>query len=345
MKGLRFYGKDDLRLEEVPNPTILKPTDAIVKVTTSTICGSDLHIWHGLFPIAPGTILGHEFVGKVMEVGSGVTRFKPGDRVIVSCICQCGKCNYCKQGAVYAHCQDPESGCFSNGIEGSQADFIRVPHAEMGMYLMPDGFEDEDFLFVGDILSTAYLGAEIANIKPGDSVVIVGAGPVGQCAIAWAKLFGAGYIISVGRKEVSRVEMAKKFGADEVILSSREDPIAKIKKILGGGADAAIECVGFTESYNTTVDAVRPGGRIALLGVFGETQALPMERLWIQNQTMGWGLVNANRIPQIINLIKWGKLNMRPLITHTFPLSEVQRAYEVFDQKIDNCLKVALKEG
>lgn len=346
MKALVFHGKGDIRLQEAPDPKILKPTDAIVKVTTSTICGTDLHIMHGHYPVKPGLIIGHEFVGVVMEVGEAVTNFKAGDKVVVSCICQCGKCIFCKQGGIYSQCLDPEGGWrFGNDLNGSQAEFIRVPHADLGMYPMPEGFKDEDFLFVGDILSTAYLGAEIAQIKPGDSVVVVGAGPVGQCAIAWAKLFGAGYIISVGRKEASRVEMAKKFGADEVILSSQEDPIAKINKIIGGGADAAIECVGFTESFNTTVNAVRPGGKISMIGVFGEPQSLPMERLWIQNQNMGWGLVNANRIPQIINLIKWGKLDMTQLITHTFPLSEIVRAYEVFDKKIGNCLKVAIKEG
>lgn len=342
MQALVFHAPGDIRVEEVPKPALEKVDDAIVKVTTSTICGTDLHIWKGEYPVKPGLIIGHEFVGMVEEVGSQVSRFKPGDRVAVSCITQCGKCFYCTQG-VYSQCIDG-GWRFGNNLNGAQAEYVRVPYADMSMHLIPDELEDEDVLFVGDILSTAYFGAENANIKPGDVVVVVGAGPVGQCAIVSAKLFGPGYIIAVGRKEKSRVEMAKQFGADEVILSSEEDPIAKIKKITGGlGADVSIECVGNTPTFNIALDAVRPGGNISLIGVFSNPVTLALEKLWIMNQKISYGLVNANRIPQLIQLIKSGKINLRPLITHTFPLSEAVHAYEVFGKKIDNALKVVLK--
>lgn len=342
MKAVVFHAPGDIRYEEVPKPTLESANDAIIRVTTSTICGTDLHILKGEYPVKPGLIIGHEFVGIVEEVGSQVSRFKPGDRVAVSCITQCGKCFYCKRG-IYSQCIDG-GWRFGNNLNGSQADYVRVPYADQGMHLIPDELEDEDVLFVGDILSTAYLGAENARIKPGDVVVVVGAGPVGQCAVVCAKLFGAGYIISVGRKERNRVEMAKQFGADEVILSSEEDPVAKIKKITGGlGADVSIECVGSTATYEIARDAVCPGGNISLLGVFSESVTLPLEKLWIKNQNIAWGLVNANRIPQLIKLIQSGKINLRPLITHTFPLSEVLKGYEVFGKKIDNAMKVALK--
>lgn len=342
MKAVVFHAPEDIRVEEVDKPQIVKPTDAIVKVTTSTICGTDLHILHGEYPVKPGLIIGHEFVGVVEQVGAQVTKFKPGDRVAVSCITQCGTCFYCKEGT-YAHCVDG-GWLFGNVLDGAQAEYVRVPYADMGMHLIPDELEDEDVLFVGDILSTAYFGVENARIKPGDVVAIVGAGPVGLCAIASAKLFGPSRIIAVGRRNFGRLEAARELGADDVVLSANEDPVQKIKELTDGrGADVVIECVGGTSSYETAMSLVRPGGRVSLVGVFSKPVELPLEKLWDKNITLSWGLVNANRIPELIQLIKGKKINLRSLITHTFPLEDALKAYEVFDKKIDNALKVVLK--
>ena len=327
----------------MPKPKILKPTDAIVKVTTSTICGTDKHIRHGGLPeVEPGRIIGHEFCGIVEEVGPAVTKFKKGDRVAVSCVTQCMNCFYCRRG-MYSQCVDG-SWIFGYMIDGCQADYVRVPYADSGMYIIPESLTDEDVIFVGDILSTGYYGAEMGRIQPGDTVAVFGSGPVGMCAMATARLWGPANIIAVDIDD-SRLEFAQKNGwADMGLNPNKVDVPQAIKDLTEGrGADVTIEANGFEPTFKGALDSVRPGGTVSVIGVFETPQTVPMNKLWIKNITITMGLVNANRIPELINLIKAGKINMKPLITHSLPLSEVAEAYDIFEERRDNAIKVLLK--
>ena len=339
MKAFVYHGPENMSLDQVPKPKILKPTDAIVKVTTSTICGTDKHIRHGGLPeVEPGRIIGHEFCGIVEEVGPAVTKFKKGDRVAVSCVTQCMNCFYCRRG-MYSQCVDG-SWIFGYMIDGCQADYVRVPYADSGMYIIPEGLTDEDVIFVGDILSTGYYGAEMGRIQPGDTVAVFGSGPVGMCAMATARLWGPANIIAVDIDD-SRLEFAQKNGwADMGLNPNKVDVPQAIKDLTEGrGADVTIEANGFEPTFKGALDSVRPGGTVSVIGVFETPQTVPMNKLWIKNITITMGLVNANRIPELINLIKAGKINMKPLITHSLPLSEVAEAYDIFEERRDNPLK------
>lgn len=343
MKAFVYHGPENMSLDQVPKPKILKPTDAIVKVTTSTICGTDKHIRHGGLPeVEPGRIIGHEFCGIVEEVGPAVTKFKKGDRVAVSCVTQCMDCFYCRRG-MYSQCVDG-SWIFGYMIDGCQADYVRVPYADSGMYIIPESLTDEDVIFVGDILSTGYYGAEMGRIQPGDTVAVFGSGPVGMCAMATARLWGPANIIAVDIDD-SRLEFAQKNGwADMGLNPNKVDVPQAIKDLTEGrGADVTIEANGFEPTFKGALDSVRPGGTVSVIGVFETPQTVPMNKLWIKNITITMGLVNANRIPELINLIKAGKINMKPLITHSLPLSEVAEAYDIFEERRDNAIKVLLK--
>ncbi len=343
MKAFVYHGPEKMSLDIVPKPKIQKPTDAIVKVTTSTICGTDKHIRHGGLPeVEPGRIIGHEFCGIVEEVGPAVTRFKPGDRVAVSCVTQCMECYYCRRG-MYSQCVDG-SWIFGYMIDGCQADYVRVPYADSGMHLIPEELEDEDVLFVGDILSTGYFGAENGKIQPGDTVAVFGSGPVGMCAMATARLFGPATIVAVDIDD-SRLEFAKKNGWADVGLNPNkvDVPQALHDMTEGRGADVTIEANGFEPTFKGAINSVRPGGTVSIIGVFEKPQIVEMNKLWIKNITIAMGLVNANRIPELINLIKAGKIDMRPLITHTLPLSQVAEAYDIFEERRDGAIKVVLK--
>lgn len=343
MKAYVYHGPEKMSLDEVPKPKIVEPTDAIVKVTTSTICGTDKHIRHGGLPeVEPGRIIGHEFCGIVDEVGPAVTRFKPGDRVAVSCVTQCMQCFYCRRG-IYSQCISG-SWLFGYKIGGCQADYVRVPYADAGMHLIPDELEDEDVLFVGDILSTGYFGAEMGNIQPGETVAVFGSGPVGMCAMATARLWGPARIVAVDIDD-SRLEFAQRQGwADYGLNPKKVDVAEELRKMTGGrGADVTIEANGFEPTFTGAINGVRPGGTVSVIGVFETPQELEMNKLWIKNIAIKMGLVNANRIPELIDLIKEGKLNMRPLITHTLPLSQVAEGYDIFEERRDNALKVVLK--
>ncbi|MDD4346430.1 MAG: alcohol dehydrogenase catalytic domain-containing protein, partial [Desulfitobacteriaceae bacterium] len=254
MQAFVYHGPDNMSLDEVPMPKIFKPADAIVKVTTSTICGTDKHIRHGGVPaVKPGTIIGHEFCGEVVEIGSNVNNFKVGDRVAVSCVTQCMSCYYCKRGQ-YSQCVDG-SWIFGHLIDGCQADYVRVPYADAGMYIIPDGLTDEDVLFVGDILSTGYFGAENGNIQPGDTVAVFGSGPVGMCAMATARLWGPARIVAVDIDE-SRLEFAKKNGWADYGLNPQKVDVAQNLKDLtcGRGADVTIEANGFEPTFKGAID-------------------------------------------------------------------------------------------
>jgi len=343
MKAFVYHGPEKMSLDQVPKPTILKPTDAIVKVTTSTICGTDKHIRHGGMPeVEPGRIIGHEFCGIVEEVGSSVNKFKKGDKVAVSCVTQCMDCYYCRRG-IYSQCTTG-SWIFGYMIDGCQADYVRVPYADSGMYIIPDSLTDEDVLFVGDILSTGYFGAENGNIQPGDTVAVFGSGPVGMCAMATARLWGPARIVAVDIDD-SRLEVAKKNGwADYALNPQKVDVVQALKDMTGGrGADVTIEANGFEPTFKGAISGVRAGGTVSLIGVFEKPQIVEMNKLWIKNIAIKMGLVNANRIPELIDLIKEGKLNMKPLITHTLPLSQVAEGYDIFEERRDNAIKVVLK--
>jgi alcohol dehydrogenase len=339
MKALVYRGPNKIALEDVPVPKIQKPDDAIVRVTKSTICGTDIHIWQGGMPeVEAPRVIGHEFVGEVVEVGPNVHSAKVGDRVAVSCVTQCGECFYCLKGT-YSHCTTG-SWIFGYMIDGCQAEYVRVPHANMGMFPIPEGLTEDDVLFVGDILSTGYFGAENAKIKPGDTVAVMGSGPVGMCAMASARLWGPAQIIAVDTNQ-HRLNIALEQGIADIALNPLEVDVAeKILELTGGrGADCTIEAVGAQPTYQMALDAVRPGGNVSLIGVFEKPQELAMNKLWIKNINISMGLVNANRIPELLNLIKAGKLNTKFLMTHSAPLNDIVKGYDIFGHKKDNCLK------
>ncbi len=307
MKALVYRGPEKIGLEDVPIPRIIAPDDAIVRVTTSTICGTDIHIWHGGMPeVESPRIIGHEFVGEVVEVGPAVRNSKVGDKVAVSCVTQCGECFYCVRG-IYSHCTTG-SWIFGYMIDGCQAEYVRVPHANLGMFGIPDGLSEEDVLFVGDILSTGYFGAENAHIEAGDTVAVMGSGPVGMCAMATARLWGPARIVAVDMIQ-ERLDAAIKNGVADIGLNpAKVNVVEALKELTGGrGADRTIEAVGAKGTFDLALEAVRPGGNVSIIGVFEGAQTLPMNTLWIKNISISMGLVNANRIPELINLIQTGK--------------------------------------
>jgi len=339
MKALVYRGPEKIGLEDVPVPKIIEPDDAIVRVTTSTICGTDIHIWHGGMPeIEPPRVIGHEFVGEVVEVGPAVRNAKVGDKVAVSCVTQCGECFYCVRG-IYSHCTTG-SWIFGYMIDGCQAEYVRVPHANLGMFSIPEGLTEEDVLFVGDILSTGYFGSENAEIEPGDTVAVMGCGPVGICAMTTARLWGPSKIIAVDINQQRLDAVLAQGIADVAVNPLNGDAVEQIKEMTGGmGADRTIEANGFKATYDMAIDAVRPGGNVSFIGVFEKPQELAMNTLWIKNIKISMGLVNANHIPELIKLIQTGKINTNFLITHRAPLNDIVTGYDVFGNKKDNCLK------
>lgn len=350
MKALVYNGPNDITLTDVPMPTIKEPTDAILKVTSSAICGSDIHILQGhVASIQPGTTIGHEFCGEVVELGSQVAGFKVGDKVAVSCIVHCGHCFYCLNGnpenCSYAKGLGYDNSMlFGNYIDGAQAEYVRVPLAATGMYLIPEGLTDEDVLFVGDILSTGYYGVQKAGVGNGDYVVVIGAGPVGLCTMASARLFGPAKIIAVDLEQ-NRLDAALANGvADVAINSGKTDPLQKIMELTNGrGADAVIEAIGLPVTFKMALDAVRVGGKVATIGVFAQPVELPMHLMLTKNLSVSWGLVPADNIPTLIRLIENGKLDLRFLITHSAPLNDIIKGYDIFGNKKEGCIKWVVK--
>ena len=294
MKALVYHGPGKRAWESVPDPIILDPTDAIVRIDSSTICGTDLHILKGDVPeVKPGTILGHEAVGTVVEVGAAVTTVMPGDRVLVSCISSCGRCRFCKEGH-YGLCTGGGGWIFGHLIDGLQAELARVPFADTSVYKVPDALSDEQVLFLADILPTAYeVGVLNGRVEPGDTVAVVGAGPIGLATIMTAKLHTPGQIIAIDLAD-SRLEKAIEFGADVTINNGREDAVAKVMELTDGlGADVAIECVGVPETFELCTELIRPGGRVANVGVHGKCATLHLEKLWIRDVMITTGLVDT----------------------------------------------------
>ena len=344
MKALVYHGPGQRSWDTVPDPKLMEPTDAIVRIDTATICGTDLHILKGDVPeVTPGTILGHEAVGTIVEIGSAVTTVAPGDRVLVSCITSCGRCQFCKDGH-YGLCTGGGGWIFGHTIDGLQAELARVPFADTSLYKVPQGLSDEDVLFLADILPTAYeVGVLNGGVKPGDFVAVVGAGPIGLATIMTAKLFTPGHIVAIDLSD-ARLEKALEFGADSTINNGREDATALVMKLTDGlGADVAIEAVGVPETFELCTALVRPGGRVANVGVHGHSATLHLETLWIRDITITTGLVDAKTTPQLLKLIQERKLDPSAFATHRFAFEDTEAAYDTFAAAAEtHALKVVL---
>jgi len=345
MKALVYHGPGLRIWEEKPDPRIQDPTDAIVRIDSATICGTDLHILKGDVPeVEPGTILGHEAVGTVVEIGDAVTTLAPGDRVLVSCITSCGRCTFCKEGR-YGLCTGGGGWIFGHLIDGLQAEFARVPFADTSVYKVPDELEDDQVLFLADILPTAYeVGVLNGGLGPGDTIAIVGAGPIGLATVLTANLYTPGRIVAIDLAD-SRLEKARELGADVTINSSTEDALARVMELTGGlGADVAVEAVGVPETFELCADLVRPGGRVANVGVHGRPATLHLEKLWIRDVTITTGLVDTFTTPRLLKLIVEGRLDATPFATHRFPLEETMAAYDTFTAAAEtDALKVVLE--
>ena len=345
MKALIYHGPGQRGWDTVADPTVIEPTDAIVRIDTSTICGTDLHILKGDVPeTTPGTILGHEAVGTVQEVGASVTTVAPGDRVLLSCVTSCGRCRFCKQGR-YGQCIGGGGWIFGHLIDGLQAEYARVPFADNSVYKIPDQLTDEQVLFLADILPTSFeVGVLNGMVAPGDTVAIVGAGPIGLAAILTARLYSPGNIVAIDLAD-SRLDAAKRFGADTTINNSREDAVAKVMELTEGlGADVTVEAVGVPDSFELAADLVRPAGHVANIGVHGKPATLHLEKLWIRDVTITTGLVDTFSIPQLLRLIASGRLDPSLFATHRYPLGETMAAYDTFaDAASTGALKVVLQ--
>jgi alcohol dehydrogenase len=344
MRALVYHGPGEKAWEEVAKPTLQQDTDAIVRVDAVTICGTDLHILKGDVPaVTDGRILGHEAVGTVEEVGSGVKNVRPGDRVLVSCISACGACQYCRAGR-YGQCLGGGGWILGHKIDGTQAEYVRVPFADTSTYPAPAGVTDERLLMLADILPTGYeCGVLNGAVRPGDTVAVVGAGPIGLAAIMGAGLYSPSHIVAID-PAAARLEAAKQFGADVVVNNSTEDPLAVVRDLTDGlGADVAIEAVGLPETFELTTALIRPGGRAANIGVHGRSATLHLEELWIKDVTVTTGLVDTYSTPTLLKLVANGQLAADRFATHHFALDEFMLAYDVFQRAGDTgALKVVL---
>ena len=350
MRAVVYRGPGDIRLEQAPEPVIQGPEDAIVRVTTSSICGSDLHILRGLMPqMEPGSIIGHEFTGVVAEVGAAVTRVKAGDRVVGPAAVWCGRCRACLRGFPMA-CE--RGAIFGNGplfgdLQGAQADYVRVPFSDTTLQAIPDGLSDEQVIFAGDILPTAYsavtgLAPGGPGVRRGDTVVVFGAGPVGLCAVASARLFEPARIVAVDM-EGHRLSMACRLGADAVVDASREDVRKVVKEItVGWGAEYVIEAVGRQESLGNALAVAAPGGTVSVVGVFQQPVLINAPRMLARNVSLTMGMGDLGHIKELVGLIQAGRLDLTPIITHRMALDEAGRAYEIFEKKADGAIKILL---
>ena len=344
MRALVFHGPSEKAWEEVPDAAVVDDTDAVVRVDAVTICGTDLHILKGDVPeVTPGRILGHEAVGTVQAVGTGVKTLKVGDRVLVSCITACGHCRFCREGS-YGQCIGGGGWILGHLIDGTQAELVRVPFADTSTYTFPSTATDEEILMLADILPTSYeVGILNGRVVPGDTVVVVGAGPIGLSAITGAKLYSPGHVVAVDLAD-ARLEAAKRFGADVTVNSTRQDALSVVRELTGGlGADVAIEAVGVPESFELCTELVRPGGHVANIGVHGKPATLHLESLWIKNVTVTTGLVDTYSTPTLLKLVATRQIDASRFVTHHFALDQMMEAYDVFARAGDTgALKVVL---
>ena len=350
MQALVYNGPGRKNLEDRPKPTIKLPTDAVVKMTKTTICGTDLHILKGDVPTCKsGTVLGHEGVGVIDSVGSGVTVFKPGDKVLISCITACGRCEYCRRG-MNSHCTTG-GWILGNSIDGTQAEFVLIPHADTSLYPIPsalpgaDNCDEEALVMLSDILPTGFeCGVLNGKVQVGTSVAIVGSGPIGLAALLTAQLYSPSEIIMVDLDD-NRLAVGKTFGATALVNSANGDAAAQIMKLTGGrGVDTAIEAVGIPATFKLCEDIIAPGGTIANVGVHGTKVELHLEKLWSYNITITTRLVDTVTIPLLLKTVQSGRIDARQLITHRFKLVQILEAYDTFGNAADTkALKVIIE--
>jgi alcohol dehydrogenase len=347
MRALVYHGPGQKAWEEVPDPSLDADTDAIVRVDAVTICGTDLHILKGDVPaVTDGRVLGHEAVGTVEQVGAAVKNVKVGDKVLVSCISACGACRYCREGS-YGQCTGGGGWILGHKVDGTQATHVRVPFADTSTYAAPPGVTDEELLMLADIVPTGYeVGVLNGAVQPGDVVAVVGAGPIGLSAMMGARLFSPAHVVAIDLAD-SRLEAAKQFGADVTVNNGREDPLAAIADLTGGlGADVAMEAVGVPATFELAAQLIRPGGRVANIGVHGEPATLHLEELWIRNVTIRTGLVDTYSTPTLLRLISSHQVNAARFVTHHFALDDMIEAYDVFSRAADTgALKVVLTQA
>ncbi len=348
MKAVVYKGNGLVALEEKPKPELMLDTDAIVRVTLTTICSSDIHIKHGAVPRAvPGTILGHEFVGVVEEVGSSVKRVKKRDRVAVNVETFCGSCFYCRQGYVN-NCTDPLGGwALGCRIDGGQSEYVRIPYADNGLTKIPDTVSDEAALFTGDILSTGYWAAKLGEIKPGDKAAVLGAGPTGLCTMMCARLYSPGKIIAIDTEE-SRLQLALKEGLADLALNpvrmSQEELERSVAEACGGrGADVVFEVAGGEDTFQTAWKIARPNAVVMVVAMYEENQQLPLPQMYGKNLTFKTGGVDGCDCGRIMELLEAGKLDTSCLITHRTDLEHIMEAYEIFEHKQDGVIKYAIR--
>lgn len=340
MNALVYHGPGRKSWDEVPKPELQAATDVVVRITKTTICGTDLHILKGDVPtVGEGRILGHEGIGVVETAGDGVTRFHPGDRVLISCITTCGRCDFCRRG-MCSHCEHG-GWMLGNTIDGTQAGFVRIPWADTSLHHIPVGVNEESMVMLSDILPTGYeCGVLNGCVKPGDVVAIVGAGPVGLATLLTAKFYAPADIIMIDQND-HRLDVAKKLGATKLINSTRDNPAERVLAMtFGKGVDVAIEAVGIPETFELCQAIIAAGGHLANVGVHGKSVPLHLDKLWSRNITITTRLVDAVSTGLLLKTIVSGRLDARPLITHHFGLSQTMSAYETFANAAQ---KMALK--
>ena len=344
MKALVYHGPGRRSWEDKPRPVIREATDAVVRVTTATICGTDLHILKGDVPtVADGRILGHEGVGVVEETGSAVAGFERGDLVLISCITSCGKCDFCKKG-MYSHCR---SGGWNLGhtIDGTQAEYVRIPHADTSLYRLPRGADQEAFAMLSDIFPTGFeCGVLNGQVKPGDTVAIVGVGPIGLATLLTAQFYSPAELVMVDL-DANRLAVAGSLGATQLVEATGMKAVERVLELTAGaGVDVAVEAVGIPATFDVCQKIVAPGGRIANVGVHGKPVSLELERLWSHNVTLTTRLVDTVSTPMLLKLVQSGRLRPQKLVTHRFGLGDVMKAYDVFGNAArEQALKVVLK--
>jgi len=350
MKATVFRGKNDIRVEEVERPRA-GVGDAVIRVTLTTICGTDLHILRGEYEVKPGLVIGHEPVGVIEELGAGVTGYEVGERVLVGAITPCGQCRACLSGHL-SQCGHGEGyeaiggWRFGNTINGAQAEYLLVPNAQANLAKIPDELSDEQVVLLADIASTGFSGAESGNIRIGDAVVVFAQGPIGLCATAGAKLMGATLIIGVDGDD-HRLAMAKRMGADVTLDYRTTDVVEEVRKLTGGGADVAIEALGTQQTFESALRCLRPGGTLSSLGVYSGKLQVPYESFaaGLGDHRIVTSLCpgGKERMRRLMEVVRSRRVDLTPLLTHTFPLEKITSAYELFGERLDGVLKVAIK--
>jgi threonine dehydrogenase-like Zn-dependent dehydrogenase len=350
MKALVFHGVNDIRVDEVPRPRA-GVGEAVIRVTLTTICGTDLHIVRGEYPVKPGLIIGHEPVGVIEELGPGVTGFKAGDRVLIGAITPCGQCRACLSGQLsqcgHGEGYDAVGGWrFGNTINGAQAEYLLVPNAQANLAKIPDELTDEQVVLLADIASTGFSGAESGGVRIGDAVVVFAQGPIGLCATAGAKLMGASLIIGVDSDD-TRLSMSRRMGADVTLNHLETDVVAQVRRLTGGGADVAIEALGSQETFENALRCLRPGGALSSLGVYSGKLSLPYDAF---SAGLGDNKIvttlcpgGKERMRRLMEVVKGKRVDFTPLLTHTFALDNIKEGYRVFGERLDGALKVAIK--